>query len=289
MNDRMPPPFTDLIALTSAGPDRFIAPPAPDKGDRVYGGQFLGQCLTAALRTVNSDRAVHSLHAYFLRPGNVDEPLDLTVERLRDGRSFSSREVIAEQQGRRLFQMLVSLQVPEPAPEYAGAALPPVPDPESVAVTYDDFTLAQTGADDWHGAARPMEIRYVNPPERPRGEPITEPQLMWMRIAEPLPDDPAVHAAALAYLSDSTLVDTIMLPLGLRWQDADFLGTSLDHAMWWHRPARADEWLLFEQRAEATGGGRGLASGRFFTRDGTLVATCLQEGLMRWDGGATAR
>lgn len=282
-------PFTELVTLTSAGPDSFIAPPAPDKGERLYGGQFLAQCLTAALRTVNADRLVHSLHACFLRPGDVDVPLDITVERLRDGRSFSSRAVTAEQRGRRLFQMLVSLQVPAATPEYQIAGLPAVPDPESVATTYNDFTLAQTGAADWPGATRPMDIRYVNPPDRPRGEPITEPQCLWMRVPEALPADPGVHAVALAYLSDATLVDNIMLPLGLRWQDADFLGTSLDHAMWWHRPARADQWLLFEQRAEATGGGRGLASGRFFARDGTLVATCLQEGLMRWDGGATAR
>jgi acyl-CoA thioesterase-2 len=133
-----------------------------------------------------------------------------------------------------------------------------------------------------------MDIRYVNPPTAPRGQPVTDSQLMWMRIPERLPDEPGVHQAALAYLSDSTLVDNVMLPLGLRWQDDDFEGTSLDHAMWFHRFARADDWLLFEQCVEATGAGRGLASGRFFTESGELVATCIQEGLMRWPRPAPA-
>ena len=274
--------FVPLVALEQQGPDRFVAPASPDKGERLYGGQFLAQCVLAAERTANDDRAPHSLHAYFMRPGDADVALEITVARLRDGRGFSTREVVAEQQGKPLFRMLVSLQVAETSPCYAGRAMPSVPPPEQVNSTYDDFTLTQTGGSDWHGAARPMDIRYVNPPTAPRGTPVTESQLMWMRIPEPLPDDPAIHRAALAYLSDSTLVDNVMLPLGLRWQDEDFLGTSLDHAMWLHRFARADEWLLFEQRVEATGNGRGLASGRFFTSSGELAATCLQEGLMRW-------
>lgn len=282
MSRKAPLAFTPLVTLASPAADRFLAPAAPDKGERLYGGQFLAQCLLAAERTVGAPRAAHSLHAYFLRPGDVAAPLDIAVERIRDGRTFSSREVAAAQHGKTLFRMLVSLQDPGSSPGYAGHAAPAAPAPEQVSFTYDDFTLQQTGAADWHGSARPMEIRYVNPPAAPRGEPVTERQLMWMRIPERLPDDPAVHRAALAYLSDSTLVDNVMLPLGLRWQDPDFDGTSLDHAMWFHRFARADQWLLFEQQVEAIGAGRGLASGRFFTRSGVLVATCLQEGLMRW-------
>lgn len=127
-----------------------------------------------------------------------------------------------------------------------------------------------------------MDIRYVNPPAAPRGVSITEDQRLWMRISEPLDDDPATHATGLAYLSDSTLVDHVVLPHGQRWQDPRLVSTSLDHAMWFHRPFRADEWLLFDQRVESTGRGRGLASGRFFTEAGRLVATCMQEGLIRW-------
>lgn len=275
--------LTPLLALTPECADVFTAPPSPDKGERMFGGQFLAQCLAAAQATLDGDRPAHSLHGYFLRPGDGDRRLKITVERLRDGRSFSHRQVVAEQDGKERFRLLASFQEPQQTPVYDGATMPDAPPPEAVAYTYDDFTRAQTGAAVWHGSARPVEIRYVNPPRAPRGEAITETQLMWMRVREQLPDHGVVHQAALAYLSDTTLVDHIPLPLGRRWQDEGFDGTSLDHAMWFHRAARADEWLLFAQRVEATGGGRGLASGRFFGRGGELVATCLQEGLMRWN------
>ena len=278
--------FSSLLRLEPT-PDGFTAPASPDKGERVFGGQFLAQCLAAAQTTVDGERDVNSLHGYFLRPGDVDLPVQIRVDRVRDGRSFSSRQAIAAQRGKELFRLLVSFQVPDETPEYAVAAMPQVPPPEEVAYTYDHFTLAQTNEDAWYGSDRPIEIRYVNPPSAPRGTPVTEPQLMWMRVNEALPDAPGTHRAGLAYLSDTTLVDHIPLPHGLRWQDPNFGGTSLDHAMWFHRPARADEWLLFEQTVEATGGGRGLASGRLFTRGGALVATCMQEGLMRWTTPST--
>lgn len=276
-----------LLALTPCGEDCFAAPPSPDKGERMFGGQFLAQGLAAALATVAADRRVHSLHGYFLRPGDVDEPVRLAVRRVRDGRSFSAREVVAEQHGKERFRLLASFQVPEETPVYVGSPMPTVPPPDAVTTSYDDFTLGQTGAAAWSGSARPMDIRYINPPSAPPGVPVTETQLMWMRIEEPLGERAAEHDAALAYLSDSTLVDHVPLPLGQRWQDADFGGTSLDHAMWYHRWARADEWLLFAQTVEATGGGRGLASGRFYNRGGDLVATCVQEGLMRWTTPST--
>lgn len=276
----------ELLTLAPTGTDRFRAPPSPDKGDRIYGGQFLGQCLRAAQLTLPDTRRVHSLHGYFLRPGDVDQPIELTVGRVRDGRGFSTREVVAVQQDRERFRMLASFSLPAPTPVYLGQPMPEVPAPESVRVTYDDFTLAQTGAAGWYGADRPMELRYVNPPAAPRGEPVTESQKVWMRVTESLPDDPAIHQAALAYLADSTLVDHVMLPLGLRWQDDDFEGASLDHSMWFQTPARADAWLLFDQTVEATGDGRGLVTGRIYAADGTLTALCVQEGLMRWREGA---
>ena len=274
--------FSSLLQLERTGDGAFAAPASPDKGERMFGGQFLAQCLAAAQATLPVGRPANSLHGYFLRPGDVDEAVSIAVDVVRDGRSFSSRQVVAAQRGKELFRMLASFQAPEETPEYAGAAMPEVPPPEHVEYTYDDFTMAQTGKDAWYGSARPVDIRYVNPPQAAHGEPVTEAQLMWMRIDEGLPDSPAAHQAALAYLSDTTLVDHVPLPLGRRWQDAGFGGTSLDHAMWFHRPTRADDWLLFAQTVEALGGGRGLASGRFFTRGGELVATCLQEGLMRW-------
>ena len=280
--------FGDLMVLEPCGNDRFLAPPAPDKGDALFGGQLLAQCLMAAQATAGDDRACHALHAAFLRPGDVDAPVEIAIERVRDGRSFSSRQARAFQHGKERFRMLASFQVPAGSPAYCGAVMPSVPPPEELSTTYDDFTLAQTGDSGWHGSDRPMDIRYVNPPTAPRGEPVTEPQLMWMRIRDKLPpaaDGPylaGLHRAGLVYLSDATLVDHVMLPHGLRWQDEDFLGTSLDHGMWLHRPAAADHWLLFEQSVAATGNGRGLVHGRFFERGGELVATCVQEGLMRW-------
>lgn len=272
--------FMPMMTLHDAGSDRFIAPESPDKGTRLFGGQFMAQSLRAAQQTVSDDRQVHSLHAYFLRPGDVDLPIELQVTRVRDGRSFSSREIIAAQRGEELFRMLASFQVAEDTPEYFGHTMPEVPRPENVEFTYSDFTLQETGGVDWHVTERPMDIRYINPPtER---VPITESQLMWMRISQQLPDEAGLHSAGLAYLSDSTLVDHVMLPHGLRWQDEDFSGASLDHAMWIHRSARADEWLLFVQSVESTGGGRGLSRGQFFDTSGRLIATCVQEGLMRW-------
>ena len=279
--------FAPLLDLQPAGERRFTAPRSPDKGERMFGGQFLAQCMAAAQATVADDRRVNSLHAYFLRPGDVDLDLDLAVEEVRDGRSFSSRQVVAVQRGKELFRTLVSYQVPDETPEYLGFSMPAVPPPEEVTYTYDDFTLEQSGEVAWYGSDRPMDIRYINPPTAPRGEPVTEPQLMWLRIPEALPESPHVHQAGLAYLSDSTLVDHVMLPHGMRWQDTGLEGTSLDHAMWFHRPARADEWLLFTQTVEATGGGRGLASGRLYNRRGELAATCVQEGLMRWSTPST--
>ena len=274
--------FTELITLDDLGGGAFNAPEPPDKGDTLFGGQFIAQCLSAADMTLGGDRLVHSLHAYFLRPGDVHLPVAITVDPVRDGRSFSWRQTVASQHGRELFRMLASYQVPTASPDYARPQAPRVPPPAETPFTYGEFTMRETGEDTWHGFDRPMDVLYVNPPDAPRGEPVTESQLMWMRINEPLPDTPAIHQAGLAYLSDTTLVDHLMLPHGLRWQDGDFLGTSLDHAMWFHRFTRADEWLLFEQTVESTGGGRGLARGYFFDRQGVLVATCMQEGLMRW-------
>ena len=281
MNESQNGVFLSVLALERAEDGGWTAPPAPDKGSSTFGGQFLAQCLDAMHETVDADRAVHSLHAYFLRPGDVDLVTHIEVETVRDGRSFSSRQAVARQRGKEMFRMTASFQVPDESPEYTAARMPRVPPPEQVDFTYDDFNYQQTGRTVWYGGARPMDIRYINPPAE-RGKPVTEPQLMWMRIDASLPDDPRIHHAGLAYLSDSTLVDHVMLPLGRRWQDEGFLGASIDHAMWFHNFARADEWLLFEQNVETTGGGRGLASGRLFDRSGKLVATCVQEGLMRW-------
>lgn len=273
--------FAALMTLERLGGDHFAGPPSPDKGETLFGGQLLAQCLVAAAATIDGDRPVHSLHAYFLRPGDVDAPVEIEVERVRQGRAFSSRQVQARQQGKERFRMAASFQAPENSPAYCGAPMPDAPPPEEVDMTYDDFALAELGASSWPASDRPMDTRYVNPPQA-RGEAVTAPQLMWMRVRAPLPADAALHQAGIAYLSDATLSDNALLPHGRRWHDPDLDGTSLDHCMWFHRPAKADEWLLFEQTAVVTGGGRGLVQGRFFDRSGNLVATCVQEALLRW-------
>lgn len=280
--------FMNMMAITPAPngtPGCFVAPEAVEDGERTFGGQFLAQCLVAAQQTVGDDRCVNSLHAYFLRGGDVDQPLDLRVETIRDGRSFSLRQVEASQDGKELFRTTISFHVPEEGLDFAPATGLDPPAPESVLFTYNEFNQALEGETDdpWGGYERPMDIRYINPPEGATGPPVTEPQLMWMRISEKLPDDPRVHEAGVAYLADSTLVDHVVLPHGIRWQNPGLTGTSLDHAMWFRRRVRADEWLLYEQRIESTAGARGLATGRFYTESGELVATCAQEGLIRFD------
>lgn len=182
--------------------------------------------------------------------------------------------------------MTVSFQVPEDGPRRQASDIPPVPPPEAVHLDYTMFTNSLRDEDEgpWPGEARPMDIRYVNPPVANPGVPINDDQFMWMRVVEALPEDRAMHDAALLYLSDATLVDHVWLPHGRRWQDRRAEGASLDHAMWFHEPVRADRWVLFDQRVEFTGGARGLASGRFYTETGDLVASCSQEGLMRWTG-----
>lgn len=273
--------FTSLMSVQRIDDIHFTAPQPRESRHRIFGGQFLAQSLRAAIATVDEERDVNSLHAYFLRPGDTTLPVELSVERVRDGRSFSSRQVIAQQRDKELFRMQVSFQAFEDTAQYTRGAMPQVPPPEQVTLSYDDFNVQQSGAQDGYVSSPPMDIRYINPPP-PRGEVVTESQLMWMRIDETLGDEPHIHRAGLAYLSDSTLIDHTMLVHGLRWQDADFRGASLDHAMWFHRPARVDQWLLFEQTVEATGSGRGLVNGRFFDRQGYLVANCIQQGLMRW-------
>ena len=278
--------FAELVALERVDAEHFIAPVGAEQGERTYGGQLLAQALAAAQCTVDPERPVHSLHGYFLRPGGVDRPFELAVDHVRDGRAFSARAVTVSQDGRELSRLLASFHAPEDGLDYSGPAMPEVAPPEAVPVTYSQFThaLRPDYGGVWSGDARAMEIRYVNPPTAPEGEPVTEDQRVWIRINEPLADDTALHAAALAHLSDSTLVDHVMLPHGYRWQDARVEGASLDHAMWFHRAARADEWLLFDQTVVATAGARGLVTGRFYTTAGLLVATCSQEGLMRWPG-----
>ena len=178
--------------------------------------------------------------------------------------------------------MMISYQVLEEGDEYVSEEMPDVPAPESVSLTYNEFSRLNGETEDWDGESRPMDIRYINPPETPLGQPVLEPQRMWLRIPEQLGDEWPIHFSGLAYLSDSTLIDHVVLPHGRRWQDPALNGASLDHAMWFHRRTRADEWLLFDQGVITTGNARGFAQGRLFDQGGRLVASCVQEGMIRW-------
>jgi acyl-CoA thioesterase-2 len=248
----------------------------------VFGGQVAGQALIAAARTVDQpDRMVHSIHAYFLRPGDPTCPIVYEVDRIRDGRSFSTRRVVAVQHGRAIFNLQASFHDPEPGPDHQIEMDPDLPPPDEL----PDFrTRMAPYADrypDWYDRPRPIDVRHVDGDPLARGDDALTGQHVWMRADGRLPDDPVLHACVVTYASDMTLLDTTLLPFGLSWPDERIQMASLDHAMWFHRPFRADEWLLYQQRAISTGAARGLAAGAIFTADGTLVVDVVQEGLIR--------
>jgi len=252
----------------------------------VFGGQVLGQALSAAVQTVPRDRHVHSLHAYFLRPGDVRRPIVYDVDRIRDGSSFTTRRVVAIQNGHAIFNLAASFQIEEPGFEHQDA-MPPAPAPESLRTEQE---LAAAIADrlppfirERAVAARPFEMRPVDPPADPLAPPPPQPphRMVWLKTAHTLPDEPALHRYLLAYASDYSFVTTALLPHGVHWLTPGMQIASLDHVMWFHQPFRVDDWLLHVIDSPAAHGARGLVRGRVFTRDGRLVASTAQEGLLR--------
>ncbi len=258
-------------------------------GARVFGGQVLGQALTAASYTVDG-RDVHSLHAYFLHPGDVNAPIVYHVDRARDGRSFSNRRVVAIQHGRQIFNMTASFQVPEEGLEHQ-AEMPAVPGPDGLAdvreIPEDVLSLVPEKMHRFLTHERPFEIRPVEPIQILRPQPTEPRRHVWLKAVGALPDDPHLHRNLLAYVSDYQLVGTATLPHAVSFVSGNLQMASLDHAMWFHRPFRIDEWLLYVMESPSASGARGLALGRFFTADGKLVASTAQEGLIRlWSGTA---
>ena len=254
---------------------------SPDEDrQRIFGGQVAGQALVAAARTVEPDRRVHSLHAYFLRAGDPKVPLLYEVDRIRDGRSFTTRRVVAIQHGKAIFNMSASFQIEESGFEHA-VEMPDVTQPEDLPTVRDRIGDYEGHVRAWIDRPRPIDIRHVDwlPPDGQRTLPPR--QRVWLRADGRLPDDPLIHTIVLTYASDMTLLDTSMLPHGGSWFDPSLFMASLDHAMWFHRTFRADDWLLYEQDSPNATSGRGLARGLVFTRQGTLVATVMQEGLIR--------
>jgi acyl-CoA thioesterase-2 len=221
------------------------------------------------------------LHAYFLRPGDPKVPIVYEVDRIRDGKSFSTRRVVAIQHGRAIFNLQASFHRPEPGLDYALTAPVDVPPPESLPDFRTRLAPYRDRIGDWYDKPRPIDLRYVPP------DPLIEPgvksnrQLVWVRADGELPDDPVLHACIVTYFSDMTLLDTTLRPFGMTSFNDDLMMASLDHAMWFHRPFRADEWLLYEQTAFSNSSARGLSGGSIFTADGRLVVNVVQEGLIR--------
>jgi acyl-CoA thioesterase II len=259
---------------------RGISP--PHSPTRVFGGQVAGQALVAAGRTVEPERAVHSLHSYFLRPGDPRVPIVFDVERVRDGRSFTTRRVRAVQHGEVIFTLGASFQLPQRGVEHAEPPPTGVPAPEDLPDLGEWLRGERTFLS---GVPRPLDLRFVEAPlwTSRRGPATDEPQRVWMRADGTLPHDPMLHVCLLTYASDLTLLASVLAPHPPMRQVAM---ASLDHAMWFHHPFRADEWLLYECRSPSASGSRGLATGRFFTRDGRLVVTAVQEGMVRVPEGA---
>ncbi len=247
-----------------------------DNRQRIFGGQVAGQALVAAARTVERG-AVHSLHAYFLRAGNPQAPVLYEVDRIRDGRSFTTRRVVAIQHGRAIFQLAASFHTSEEGYEHF-EPMPRVPDPETLQShtrTPDQDPTAGTGR------MPALDLRYITTRPPDRSGPLPPTQRLWMRANGTLGDNPLLHTCLLTYASDLTLLDSTLAPHGTSAADPQIMLASLDHAMWFHAPFRADEWLLYDQHTPAASGARGLATGRVFTRDGQLAASVVQEGLIR--------
>lgn len=244
---------------------------------RIYGGQVLGQSLLAAERTLSPGRAAHSMHGYFLRPGDSKQGVTISVDRIHDGRSFSTRRAQAYQNGVPIFSMIASFQDEAPGLEHAAPMPENVPQPEDLAPDEQLVDGAEPGAVRLL-SDRPADTRHVQTPIYLAADGNRVPQqAVWMRLRAPMPDDQTLHRAALAYLSDMTIQESILRAHGVHWSTPGLKVASLDHAMWWHRPARVDEWLLFVQESPNARGGRGLATGRIYTRDGVLVASVAQE------------
>jgi acyl-CoA thioesterase-2 len=263
---------------------------SPDVGwQRVFGGQVIGQALVAACRTVE-DRQPHSMHAYFLLPGDPKVPIVYEVDRIRDGKSFTTRRVIAIQHGQPIFSMSVSFHNNEPGGLAHQIDMPAVPKPEELPseaeIRERVLPLMPDPVRRYYERERPIELRPVEY-GRYLGKKSEDGKFnVWIRATGRLPDDPAIHRAVLAYLSDMTLLDTALIAHGKSIFQRSMQVASLDHALWFHRPFRADEWLLYAQDSPNTGGARGLTRGLIYTQSGRLVASVAQEGLIRERGQA---
>jgi acyl-CoA thioesterase-2 len=248
----------------------------------VFGGQVLAQSVIAASRTVEDDRHIHSLHGYFLRPGDIKQPITFAVDRIHDGRSFSTRRTQAYQDGLPILSMIASFQDTDPGLDHQVDMPAGIPDPESLPSDSELLSSIDHPIARYWATGRAFEMRHI-------GEPVyfgsvkdrVPHQAVWMKAIERLPDDEVLHRAALAYASDFSLLEPILRRHNTVWSTPKLKIASLDHAMWWHRFGRVDEWLLYVQESPNAIGGRGLATGRIYNREGALLASVAQEGMIR--------
>ena len=275
-----------LLNLEERGGDRFIGRQQKEGTGRVFGGQAIAQALGAARRTVPDDRHTHSLHAYFLRGGSDEHPIEFRVKRDFDGRSFSNRRVVASQQGQPILNLIASFQTPQEGLSHQEAAMPDVPPPEDLE---PDAVLRRRFAEQLPEGLirrlmlrpRPIDFRSVEPRNWQSSEKRAPVAHCWFRTVASLPDDQPIHRAVLAYASDFQLLSTAIQPHGLSFNRGEVKAASLDHALWFHGAFRADEWLLYVTDSPWSGLARGFGRGQIFTRDGRLVASVAQEGMLR--------
>jgi acyl-CoA thioesterase-2 len=276
----------DLLDIEQIEANMFRGVSPAEGWQRVYGGQVIGQALVAASRTVEDEcRAAHSLHGYFLRPGDTTIPILYSVDRIRDGRSFNTRRVVAVQKGQAIFSMSVSFQVMEEGLHHQIDMPTDVKPPEECAT---EAELREAYIDKIpeefktiFERPKPIEMRFMEPINDFEPKPMAPYQNVWIKAADTMPDDIRLNQCLLAYASDMTLLDTCHRPHGIGWSNENFQVASLDHSMWFHRPFKTDDWLLYTQDSPYSGGARGFNRGSFYTQDGKLIASATQEGLIR--------
>jgi acyl-CoA thioesterase-2 len=275
--------LVDLLDLEQIEVNIFRGRSPEESLQRVFGGQVAGQALVAAGRTVDPGRPVHSLHAYFLRPGIPGVPIVYQVDRIRDGRSFTTRRVLGVQQGRTIFALTADFHLPEESAFEHQVARPEVPEPESLPTALEEVSSVVGELPPFISRRQPFDIRYVDRLRWTQEELAgVEPRsAVWLRTNGKLCDDPLIHVCAVTYASDMTLLDAVRVPVEPLWGERHFDLASLDHAMWFHQPFRADDWLLYQQESPIATGARGLARGQIFDRQGRLVVSVMQEGLFR--------
>jgi acyl-CoA thioesterase-2 len=272
--------LTDTGARTNE--DIFTGPSQWMPQGRVFGGQVLAQALVAAQRTLAADRIVHSMHGYFLRPGDINLPITFSVDRIHDGRSFSTRRTQAYQDGVPILSAIASFQDQDDGLDHQIEMPSDLPTPESLPTTAESLASLDHPVARYWASERPFDMRYVPSPIfiSVEGGHVAH-QAVWLKAVGPMPDDMNLHRAALAYASDYSILESIMRRHGLAWATPGIKVASLDHAMWWHREARVDEWLLYVQESPNAVGGRGLSLGRIYDRSGRLIASVAQEGMVR--------